>query len=176
MKQILSILSLLFFVSCGTSLDYIQTDFIETGDGVIDEELFPIIEKFESMYKPLMPHLSVRVLDDLEGMGPNVDAVCYSNKLTGIGQKVEIRRSRWDGKSEEGKEQLLFHELGHCVLNKLDETAPLNGECPTSIMNSHTFSDIIDRYWNGDLIDPRHTDIEQCYKPRKTYYYNELSN
>ena len=64
---------------------------------------------------------------------------------------IHISKFFWDTLSEAGREQLVFHELGHCVLgrrhlnefHKLDPITgnPVTGELVVSIMHFHLMRD-----------------------------------
>ena len=167
MKQILSILSLLFFVSCGVNLDHLETEDYQ-GNGKRSQELVTLIQQFEEdMGVRIDPNLDITIEDELVDISnPNVDAVCWSNSYTGEGVRVEIRRSSWERlsqnddngiESQASQEQLVYHELGHCVLNRADVYEDLT--CPSTIMSGYTFSP-----WQ----------IRNCYIPGRTYYLEEL--
>ena len=122
-------------------------------------------------------HLSIKIVADLPNyckgqsqcqsdddfLPSNVDAVCWSNN--GRGERVEIRQSKWDEMSKldqwserDSKEQLIYHELGHCVLNKehiFGNKRVEDNICPGSIMNPYTFSEqqINDCYMLDHLIN-----------------------
>lgn len=70
---------------------------------------------------------------------------------------VTINRSFWDRATDDQKEYLIFHELGHCVLN-ISHNDKTNNGCPVSIMTKYEFGD---------------TD---CYRFNKAYYFNELKS
>ena len=56
---------------------------------------------------------------------------------------ITIDRSRFEGLSDPLRENLIFHELGHCVLSRNHNNSTLlNGE-PTSIMNAHLLSETV---------------------------------
>ena len=169
MKQLLSILSLLLFVSCGVKLDHLETEDYQ-GNGRRSQELVTLIQQFEEdMGVRIDPNLDITIEDELVDISnSNVDAVCWSNSYTGDGVRVEIRRSSWkrltrdadnDEESQASQEQLLYHELGHCVLNRLDVYESLT--CPSTIMSGYTFSP-----WQ----------IRNCYIPEESRrdYLDEL--
>ena len=164
MRQLISILGLLLLVSCGSSLDHRESDDI-LGDGYKDPSLSEYLSQFEEDMGVEIPgHLSISIVDDLYKISnPNVDAVCWSNSKTKVGEKIEIRRSRWEDMDDDSREQLLYHELGHCVLNKDHNFGQKPGLiwslCPSSIMNPYTFTE---------------GQIENCYIPDHADYLEEL--
>lgn len=69
---------------------------------------------------------------------------------------IRVDRKAWYKLSQEEREATLFHELGHCVLGRLEHADAMqeNG-CPVSIMHrSHTLKD--------------------CYFKNRSGYLNEL--
>ena len=160
MRQLLTICTLLLLVSCGSNLDHRESDDI-VGDGYKDPALSEYLNNFEEDMGIEIPgHLSISIVDDLYKISnPNVDAVCWSNSKTKVGEKIEIRRSRWEVLSEASREQLLYHELGHCVLNRDHRNDDSSTWCPSSIMNKYTFTE---------------GQIQNCYIPDHTYYLEEL--
>jgi hypothetical protein len=48
---------------------------------------------------------------------------------------IQISQPLWDSLDADGQQELLFHELGHCVLGRVHEEN-LNNSVPTSLMNS----------------------------------------
>lgn len=79
-----------------------------------------------------METLSVRFVDiDSDAAG---QCITYTN-----GERViEINRTSWNSLADSGRELLLFHELGHCVLNRghLNDKNE-DGQC-SSIMREST--------------------------------------
>ncbi|MEK6706909.1 MAG: putative metallopeptidase [Bdellovibrionota bacterium] len=68
---------------------------------------------------------------------------------------IKINKEAWDTMTEEEKESLIFHEMGHCVLRrKHKKEMDANGQ-PVSLMSPY-------------MIDP------MIYKYNAKYYYKEL--
>ncbi len=63
---------------------------------------------------------------DLEGQNGRCD----------YGKRILIDRGSWDMESEVNREVVMFHEMGHCILNRRNHTDILldNGQ-PSSIMD-----------------------------------------
>ena len=58
-------------------------------------------------------------------------------------REITINKKYWDNYSDKQREQLIFHELGHCALNRdhNDATITMNDTvCPESIMRSKIFN------------------------------------
>ena len=79
-----------------------------------------------------------------------------------VGQIIYIDRTFWDNAADVVKEQMLFHELGHCVLLLIHHDCTMNGVKPESIMFPRIFSE----YVNGDSV----------YANNEAYYIAELPN
>lgn len=98
-----------------------------------------------------------------------INFALMTGRYTGVCMKVStgmkfinINQKHWRGLTEEQKEQLIFHELGHCELNKMhfDGYRPINGTlCPRSIMKTFLFG---------------LNDISRCYSQNRDYYIQEL--
>jgi hypothetical protein len=86
--------------------------------------------------------------------------VCY---YWAVGNnEIKVNRNYWEKINEKQREQLIFHELGHCVLNKdhNNDIIDINGfSCPYSIMRSWAF----DRF-----------EIEHCYNKDYQHYVRDL--
>ena len=125
------------------------------------------VKHFELIYgKPITEvQISLGQITDLEGrIMQRVAAVCMMTKP----RQIIINVLRWHEKPESLQEMLVFHELGHCVLNRahtdLDEDyvgseVLQRVDCPTSIMHSGTTYPIM---------------TEWCYTTFREYYIMEL--
>jgi len=64
--------------------------------------------------------------------------------------RIAIDRDTWRDLDSLGREQLVFHEMGHYILSRRHDRGEFRcpwGMCPASIMNPyHIDSDIYDRY------------------------------
>ena len=77
--------------------------------------------------------------DDNEKLGSNILGVCKSG-LNFI-PEIVISRSYWTNMSLADKEQLMFHEMGHCVLGRGHNSRVVNGYA-ASIMNPYHIGSI----------------------------------
>lgn len=74
---------------------------------------------------------------------------------------IQIDPTFWANIDDDEREQLIFHELGHCslMMQHIMTTTTLNNDvCPTSIMYAYVFGNT------------------QCYTNNKAYYYAELAS
>lgn len=107
---ILSILLILVFISCSDSAN----------DVVIDPELQPYVDRF------IAEAASRGIEIDLEESGLDMifEEDISTAEYAGIcryklgANEIAIDKERWDASSETRKEWLVYHELGHCVLDR----------------------------------------------------------
>lgn len=148
-------LVLLFLITgCGKSLsDFIQMDKAKFKKANTNPIFLPFIESFQAEF-----NLQVNVPIVLESIDQRHAGVCtvYSNGY----KEITINKDLWDNYSQEQKEQLVYHELGHCVLNKKHDNT-LKEYCPNSIMRSYMFSTY---------------EINECYLPEYNHYMENLGS
>jgi hypothetical protein len=84
--------------------------------------------------------------------------LCWSNISNNQkkGIKIEIDPDFWNKSSDMKREELLFHELGHCVLNRDHDDSIIHYTIPKSVMYPYVF--------------------ENAYKKYRSYYVEELKN
>lgn len=100
---------------------------------------------------------SVRSYDNLREYG--VLGLCRNYGFNNRKNIVFIDSRWWDGAGYDAREQMIFHELGHCVLNRKHEDSFIIRNAttiPKSIMYPVVF---------GEL---------SIYKDNRDYYINEL--
>ena len=123
-------------------------------------ELGYYVGRFETSYGKKVDDVPVNFANDLdEKLGKGVAGVCWA--WTGGQREVEINSNYWSDFTDEQREQLVFHELGHCVLNKSHDDGTDGDNCPSSIMRPQMFS---------------FTEIEDCYLPKYKDYIKNLFN
>jgi len=71
---------------------------------------------------------------------------------------IQIDASFWATLDQNGKTELMYHELGHCAMNMVHINTIQAGGCPVSIMNQYFFGE------------------SDCYSGSVEYYYQELSS
>ena len=90
------------------------------------------------------------------------DAVGVCKKWSNGYNEINIKLSYWDTINDKQKEQLIYHELGHCTLNlgHNGESVIMNGVyCPMSIMRPWAFSSY---------------EITKCYEYDRGHYIQEM--
>jgi hypothetical protein len=120
---------------------------------IVDEALVSYVVKFE-----LDVGVSAGAIDVTFGdLDDDIVGMCYSWKDGR--RKIVIDKQFWDIESETQREELMFHELGHCAMNLgHDEEISYMGRtsCPNSVMYPYAF--------------------EYCYERYRDYYVSELKN
>jgi len=119
----------------------------------IDPRALKYVQKFERIWRRQVPHnLKLEIVSNYL-LGTARGGVCIMRK-----RLIQINASRWNGFSEKKKETIIFHELGHCALNRghlYYDDKSTDWKCPPSIMN-----------WSGIS--------DKCYVDNYDYYINEL--
>lgn len=142
----LRLILLLVLVSCGTHP-------IEVPEKT-DEAFIPYIHEYQKATGIL-----ARTPVIMETLDEGVAGECHHIK-----RLIKINDLYWYVLSEEQREVLIMHELGHCDLkaNHNDSTVEINNTtCPASVMRSRLMS---------------YTEGRDCYRIDKNYYIQELIN
>lgn len=126
---------------------------------IIDPELKPFVLEFKKLYKL---HYTGDVVFGEMKPGPNGEnrvGLCsfYKNAEGRIYNSfITINPDYFRKASDGGKRQLMFHELGHCLMGLNHNDSKDQEGCPVSIMYPFAFG-------NGD-----------CFKENQNYYIEEL--
>lgn len=152
-----ALISVLFIVSCGKPLPDFKKD---QGGGREFNTTNPIfkeyIGRFENSYGSKISDIPL----NLKTLPSGIAGYCieYSSGT----KEIVFDSTYWSGITDLEKEELVFHELGHCQLNKdhKDGFIDLNGNnCKSSIMNSFVFTEY---------------EVNTCYITNHDYYIDEL--
>lgn len=138
------LIPILLLVGCGDGLD--ESKYVE-------KEMQSYVEKFKLIYGK-----SVNIEIKFEDLDPMIAGVCYSYTDPSFNY-IEIDRDLFSTYSELGREELIFHELGHCILDREHTTSRIaykDTTIPKSIMYPYIF---------GGL---------PFYAENLSYYYDEL--
>ncbi|MEM1124254.1 MAG: hypothetical protein AAGJ18_27700 [Bacteroidota bacterium] len=130
---------------------------------LVDERLWPYFERFEEEARARGENVDL-VLSRISGKIEAIDREHVAGLCTTFGNarpgSVTIDATFWNRANDLFKEFIVFHELGHCYLNRGHrEDAFSNGQC-VSIMRSGTL-DCRDNY-NGAS---RTEYISELFKP-----------
>lgn len=121
----------------------------------VDEETKTIVEEFTKQANkrflyPDMSRLTVEIKDNIEDLSEEKNfvtvGICYTNTIINItGPYIVLRRKSWNYLTPVEREQLLFHELGHCILEREHDETKIEfrgRRIPTSIMYPHILDEI----------------------------------
>ena len=120
--------------------------------GVVDPLMAPYFARFSQAIGVDVSEISGRFAN-LSGATVGLCTV------SGQGKLIQIDPTNWDKAGDDEREEILFHELGHCSMNlvHIPELQLMNSYlCPVSIMYPYDFGKT------------------NCYKNNKPYYYAEL--
>ena len=128
----------LSMVGCGK-----HADDHTAGDGesayVVDENLRPYIDRFQqdigvdaSYVAAVFGSLSSPLLGR---------CMSWSNGA----RKITVDKASWDGMTDLGREQLMYHELGHCAMNMQHDNRTVI--LPDS---SQAYGSMMNEYWFGE--------------------------
>lgn len=145
-------ISLVATIIVGLGFIFISCSVPKSLDGrYIDPEILPYVQRFEQAYGRVA-RVNVRFM--VSGLGTR-SGTCYRYIDAQVIPDVFLNKEHWLFYTDLGKEELVFHELGHCVLHR-DHIATWNKGIPDSIMYPYTFGD------------------EYYYMFNREYYINEL--
>jgi hypothetical protein len=127
MKKLLSICVVLTLFSCSKEYGY-----------DVDSEIQPYFDMFEVA----AADRGINVDLELSGIGATIDFI-RDNSTVGQCQtsdegnkRVFVDKAFWKDYDEYGKQFIIFHELGHCYLNREHDNTVLAGNRCESIMQS----------------------------------------
>lgn len=143
---------ILFLTSCGEIKDFLVKDSPPPPPKASDPILREYVNRFEDLYG-----IRVNVPINFSELGLNHAGVC-TQWASGYAE-IEVDETEWHKFNLDQREQLIFHELGHCVFSRQHDNGTLPDTCPKSIMRSFMFNSF---------------EIYKCYKPMHNYYVDEL--
>ncbi|MGZ3857479.1 MAG: hypothetical protein ACXVKO_14575 [Bacteriovorax sp.] len=126
---------LVFLVSgCGAKileLDPQFSSYFETFMRKAQEQNYPLVES--------NVNLIIKSKDSISS-SKDVVGTCIQQNQNGI-PEIDIKSDFWNQLPDRGKEEVLFHELGHCVLKRINHRDDVDSSgSPLSIMNTYFFS------------------------------------
>ena len=134
---IISCITLLFFQNCGTPFD-VRLPSKQTITST-DPQFDAYIQEFEFYYGQSVSTIPIG-FDDLD---PNIAGICYRSIVGGrtLNAYIAIDRDYWYKITEYQRINLIFHELGHCAMNKNHVPSDSVSLCPSSFMFEQIMSD-----------------------------------
>jgi len=95
-----------------------------------------------------LAHLDIS-FGDTQSAGPEVIGLCYTYESS-EDKDIVINKEFWNDATELQRKELMFHEMGHCLLDLDHDDSIVNPPGrPKSIMNSH----MIATYWLERFFD-----------------------
>ncbi len=124
-----------------------------------DPEFSSYILEFQKLSQYDTSKIRIEFSDESDETVRGELGACQKGLLNGNPiRRIKIRRGRWQEASQDSREQLIFHELGHCLLNRSHSDSYVRRGryvMPTSIMSASQISD-------------------EVYKVNRDYYISEL--
>jgi len=116
--------------ACGSSQSQTHTPVVS-----IEAQYQPIVDTFTAEAATAgapvtITDLIIQTVQDL----PTTEEMGVCIQGAGTTPTIQISQSMWDSLDADGQQELLFHELGHCVLNRVHEES-LNNGVPVSVMS-----------------------------------------
>lgn len=150
---------LLALAGCGNNFQYSeQGDSPYAGIG-IDTAFFAQVEAFEVEWGQQVTNIDMFFVDRIAYMDDTVIGACIivTGGSRAYQRVIQVDRAAW-GASDDAdfREILIFHELGHCALNRGHNNALFVDNTARSIMNA--------------VVNP----VLPAYRERRQYYVNEL--
>ncbi len=133
---VFSTLIVLCFQNCGTGFDVRNAS--NRANFLTDPQFIPYIQEFEYFHGSSVSHVPIGFAD----LGEKIAGVCYRTVIDGkiLYSYIEINREYWPTISELQKINLIFHELGHCALNRDHVESDSVRICPISFMHYQIMS------------------------------------
>lgn len=144
--QYVCLIVLILLSACGKA--QVSTD----GGAIVDSELAPYFDRFDSDIGANTSGINAYMAPQTY---PTIaQCILYSNGR----RDIQVDPTIWNNADDSAREQILFHELGHCALF-LDHISTLNSSnCPVSVMYPYAFGD------------------SSCYLNNRQVYYDELKS
>jgi hypothetical protein len=147
MRVIIGLLTLLgSTAACGPSHLYVEAEYS------LQVAEFVKAAQARNTEVQMVP-LQVYTVDEIKDVPDTVVAVCGHHN-----REIRVKRGQWAKLNKKQREEVILHELGHCVLNRKehDEGVRANGK-PKSIMYKRVFEiDDEDReYYLDELFEGR---------------------
>lgn len=101
-------------------------------DAQVEGDLLPYVNRFEEVWGHKVTFQVYQTVID-----PQYGGICYGMGTSA--QVVIINSTYWDSLTDAAKEQLMFHELGHCALNRQHREDINSDGSPVSIMYHQMF-------------------------------------
>ena len=108
----------------------------------IESTYQPYVDAFQERAREIGTNVSIAnlIIQSVPQLSTNIIAQCEHSTINGVDQPPTISVSQlyWKNFDVTYREQVIFHEMGHCVLNRVHRPE-LNSGIPISIMNPYSF-------------------------------------
>lgn len=126
---------------------------------LVDSEFDKYISKFEKIYA-----VNVNIGMIFKNQQNNIVGTCYYFKNKKFNY-IEIDNNYWNSVEDSFREELIFHELGHCILDRGHDEELISsnsylGKIPKSIMYPFVFGYEYERYENYYLEELNNSEID----------------
>jgi hypothetical protein len=125
-----------------------------TTNSFVEKEIEQYVEKFNLLY-----NTKVNIEITFKDLKDSIAGICYYYGSGSSMNYIEIDKEIFSNYNDLGREELIFHELGHCIFDREHSDQRMNSKgysVPDSIMYPYTFGDS----W--------------YYEQNLTHYYDEL--
>lgn len=139
MKHLICLILCSFFVACGQGF--------EKDPAIVDAELLPYSKRFEQEIGVSTTDISI-VFDNLDD---DTVGLCI---IRPGGNKIIIDLKFWQKSKAHIREEVMYHELGHCAMGLDHDKSVFNNNCPKSIMYPYV--------------------MDSCYLDYPNFYKEEL--
>lgn len=118
----------------------------------------PMLNDFQVLYGHTVVNVPIQFSDSL---GQNIAGECFV--YNNVFYEIKIDTQTWGQIDADAQEALIFHELGHCVLNRGHDTDIMNDGNPNSYMYPYVFMnnglDSIKLHYNTELFNDPGTPV-----------------
>lgn len=119
----------------------------------VDVRAMPYIKSFEREAGFKIPFVRVAFVSSFGKKHEKKKTIGLCDK---VAQQIYLPGYKWDDMDEYQREELVFHEIGHCVLGKKHDKRKIkDSDCPYSIMHPKVIP-------------------TKCYKKYRRHYINQL--
>jgi hypothetical protein len=117
----------------------------------VPEEFAPYVERFQQEAAANGVHLSITDLRVQFGQMRSASETGACEINGDETPTITVNQAAWDRRSDAEREELMYHELGHCALKRQHNLARAHDGRPASIMNPyslgrHTYEQHRDEY------------------------------
>lgn len=142
MKYFLIIISIIVCSGCGRD-----------ANNAINEDFYPYVMKFKQYADNKGVDVEIKDLTiRFSPLGPTFCGIC-EHSTKNEPKTIEISHSCWDDESDWEREELLFHELGHCLLDKDHNSELREDHTPKSIMYPYVIGEYLYKKYYNEYID-----------------------